>query len=332
MKIALMGSHPESARLAPFMDQTHAAFQQGIVQDYPPSQFQGEKWDIWPCSPGAMGYAPRATRWFELHRWEPGQPWFSPQYVQFLCEFNGPVYVGGPIPEIKNAVLYPLRRVEAEFSSAFLTSSLSLMAALAILTIEDLRELRPFAKQDAEAKGDGGKVDPSDLFSLPAHMRLRDMGMDPKQIDEEMLVKDEDDEIGWWGVDMSANEEYSRQKPGAWFFGLEILRRGIAMRYPPESDLFCFEPPYGLCEWDPEYVKATCRMREFNQRIAADQQQHAQLTAQMAANAGAKDNLNYHIKTNMNPFRLPAGVKISIQPGTGLGAGQTDPDRYPSYK
>ena len=320
MKIALLGSHPESVRQAPFMDQSHAEFAQGKVQRYPPAKHGDDVWDIWPCSPGAFGIAPRATRWFEVHRWEPGQLWFSPEYCQFLAEFNGPVYVGGEIPEIKNAVVYPLKRVEAEFSAFFLTSSLSLMAALAIMTIEDLRIARKALKAS----------DP-DTY-IPARDRLLAMGMKQEQLDSEIPVEDSDDEIGWWGVDMSANEEYGRQKPGAWFFGLEILRRGITMQYPPESDLFCSEPVYGLSEWDPEYIKATARMRSFNERLQADQATHQQVMTNMAANTGARDNLNYHIKTNISPFRLPAGSRLTLQPGTGLGSGTCDKDRYPSYK
>lgn len=330
MKIALMGSHPESARMAPFLDETAVEYTQGKVHRYPAPQHANARWDIWPCSPGAFGIVPRATRWFELHRWEPGQLWFSPEYVQFLCDFKGPVYVGGPIPEIQNAVIYPLRRVEAEFSAFFLTSSLSFMAALAILTIEDLRELRAAMRADQE-KVLHGDPDAVTGNEHPASVRLRAMGMPTEQIAYEMGVDDSDDEVGWWGVDMSSTEEYSRQKPGAWFFGLEILRRGIAMQCPPESDLFCSEPPYGLCEWDPEYVKCLVRMRTINERMGSDQGQYQQLTQQIAANTGARDNLNYHIKTHISPFRMPTGV-LRIKPGTGLGMGNCDPERYPSYK
>lgn len=299
MRIALMGSAPSSVRLGPYLDKSYAAFQQGKPQHYPPAPHLQEQWDIWGCSPGLFGVAPRATRWFELHRWEPGQTWFSPEYCQFLREFNGPVYTGGPVPEIKNHVVYPLDRVEAEFTAFFLTSSLSLMAAVAIQEIEQIRRAR------------------------------RGQAPLPTGIAESELQKDDaDDVIGFWGVDMSANEEYARQKPGCWYFGLEILRRGIGLYYPPESDLFCPEPIYGLAEWDHAYIKATARMREINQRREAAAEQMARARDEMAAMAGAQDDFNYVIKTWLTPYRLPAGEVIRPLPGTGLGV--TPPPVKPS--
>lgn len=149
MKIALIGSAPSSVNLAPFKDASFNRYLGGKPPpQYPPSQFIGDDWQIWGCSPGAWAVAPRADRWFEVHRWEPGQTWFSPEYTQFLREFRGPVYTGGPIPEITNHVIYPLERVEAEFSAYFLHSSLSLMLALAILEIEDSRKARTQDEND----------------------------------------------------------------------------------------------------------------------------------------------------------------------------------------
>lgn len=316
MKIAILGSHPASAGVAPFQDKTYDEFIGGKVLRYPRPRFMDEKWTIWGCSPGCFGIAQRADAWFEVHRWEPGQQWFSPEYVQFLQEFRGAVYTGGVIPEIDNHVVYPLTQVEAEFSSLFLTSSLSLMAALAILTLDHLRALRA-------VKREGGDIDASHHSHWLQAMKVK---LDPSEIDK----ADTDDEIGWFGVDMSANEEYSRQKPGAWFFGLEMLRRGIGMYYPPESDLFCPEPVYGISEWNADYIKQTTRMREFNAKLSADQNLLQQLTQQIAANAGAKDDLAYQIKTWMNHWRIPAGVTVRLAPGTGLGCGVNTVDGKPT--
>src|SRR3990167_6202260 len=137
MKIALLGSAPSSVNRAPFKDSNYDAWVQGKVESlarahgHVPGDFQ-----IWGCSPAAWSVAPRATRWFEVHRWEPGQLWFSPEYFQFLRDFKGIVYTGATIPEIPNHVVYPIDRIEDKFSSYFLSSSLSLMLALAIDTIE----------------------------------------------------------------------------------------------------------------------------------------------------------------------------------------------------
>lgn len=301
MKIACMGSAPSSTATGPFKDESWKQFIQGRNQTYPPSQHIEEKWEIWGCSPGLFAVAPRATRWFELHRWEPGQTWFSPEYCQFLREFDGPVFTGAPIPEIKNCVVYPIADVEAEFSAFFLNSSLSLMAAIAIMEIEKIRTARKVHKAGGDASG-----------------------LLPPSLASELDKEDSDDVIGFFGVDMSANEEYARQKPGCWFFGLEILRRGIALYYPPESDLFCPEPIYGICEWDHNYIKATVRMREINQRVQAHQEQVNKVQSQLMCDHGAKEDMAYFIKTWMAAkYALPAGL-IVHEPGTGLGIGKKD--------
>jgi len=151
MKIALIGSAPSSIGSAPFADARFNQFLGGKpAPAYPPSQFINETWQIWGCSPGAFGVCPRADRWFEVHRWEPGKTWFSPEYCQFLREFRGPVYTGGPVPEIRNATPFPIDAVEEAFSGYFLTSSLALMMALAILDIETDRATRPAFTPDED--------------------------------------------------------------------------------------------------------------------------------------------------------------------------------------
>lgn len=137
MKIALLGSAPSSVDLAPFKDASYQDYLGGKVQLQPATPHIEEEWKIWACSPGCYGRVLRCDIYFELHRWEPGQPWFSPEYVKFLQDFRGPVYTGGLVPEIPNHVVYPIEAVEKEFSSYFLTSSLSMMLALAIMQCEE---------------------------------------------------------------------------------------------------------------------------------------------------------------------------------------------------
>lgn len=119
MKIALIGSAPSSVRLAPY----------------------GSKdWQIWGCSPGVYGVATRVDAWFELHRYEPGQPWFSPEYCQWLAKFPGPVFMAEKRPEIPNSTTLPINDLIAKYGPYFFTSSLSYMFALAIDAIELERE------------------------------------------------------------------------------------------------------------------------------------------------------------------------------------------------
>src|SRR5262245_28550268 len=91
MKVALVGS-ANSVHIAPYENTDFSAWRQGLPT-WPPPVWEAENWEIWGCSPGAAFAVRRATRWFEVHRWEPGQNWFPQQYCHFLHEFRGPVYV-----------------------------------------------------------------------------------------------------------------------------------------------------------------------------------------------------------------------------------------------
>lgn len=302
MKIALIGSSPSSINLAPFKDASYAQYLGAMAPSpHQPIPFIDETWQIWGCSPGAWAVVPRADRWFECHRFEPGQPWFSPQYIEFLAQFRGPVYTGGVIAEIPNHVVYPLERVEAEFSVYFLHSSLSLMMAIAILEIEDRRAQRREALAILE-------IDPGSEDLNQYHIAQE---------------KDEDDVIGLFGVDMAANEEYGDQRSGCHFFILEALRRCIGIYVPPESCLLRPKPVYGISEWSHDYIKATQRAREINGRIQQAQAQTQEATMQGQFLRGALDNHTYWINTWTSPYGIPAGAVIRQKPGTGLGGGVT---------
>lgn len=290
-KIALMGSAPSSVRLGPFKDSRYEQWLQGKIESVAKAHghVPGD-WDIWGCSPGCWAVIPRATRWFEVHRWEPGQPWFSHEYCAFLMSFNGPVYTGSPIPEIKNHVVYPIHRMVDKFSPYFFTSSLALMLALAIDTIEQVRQAR------------AGQA------SLPS-------GIDAS----ELAKTDDDDMIGMWGVDMAAAEEWGYQRPGCQFFILEALRRGIGFYLPPESDLLRPMPIYGISEWDHNYIKMTARARELNTHLTNYQTQLQEAQQQVIRLQAAQAELGGHVNTWTSPYGLPAGIVLRHQPGTGLG-------------
>ena len=309
MKIALVGSAPSSVALGPYRDRTFAEFLGARPQQHPPSPWLGERWQIWGCSPGAVPHVPRADRWFEVHRWEPGKDWFSPAYLQFLRDFAGPVYVGGPVPpeDAPSQVPYPIERVEAEFSSYFLSSSVSLMAAVAILEIEERRKQRQQGRETwAKASAENPGIAPGKEFGA--------------LLDE----KDADDVIGMWGIDMAADEEYKDQRKGCQFFVLEALRRGIGIYLPQESDLLRPPPIYGLAEWDHAYIKATIRARELSMQKQQMQAQHQELTAKLMQQTGYEAGFNCFINTWMSPYGLPHGQVLRMDPGNpGLGGGIT---------
>lgn len=143
MRIALIGSAPASVGRGPYRDARYQEFIDARpVLEMSQIPFANEQWEIWGCSPGVYGIAERINRWFELHRWEPGQAWFSPEYCEWLRAFRGPVYTTEKIPEIPGSVRLPRERITQEFSPYFLTSSLSFMFAMAILEIEAARAAR----------------------------------------------------------------------------------------------------------------------------------------------------------------------------------------------
>lgn len=256
MRIALIGSAPSSVAKGPYKDASFAAFS-GAKPQLEQHQFPhtGENWQIWGCSPGAYGQVERADRWFELHRWEPGMAWFSPEYVQWLKAFKGPVYTTEVIPEVPNSVRIPREMLAAEFGIYFWTSSLSFMFALAILDIQIDRLNNPRAA-DAEP-----------------------------------------DEIGLWGVDMAATEEYGYQRAGCQFFMVEAQRRGIRVVIPPESDLARPMPMYGVSEWSHAHIKIMQRRRELASRLQDAEQRHAQAAQEAMFLKGAIDDMEYMAKT-----------------------------------
>lgn len=111
MKVCIVGSAPSSVKLQPYQD---------------PS------WKIWACSPGSTAHLQRVDSFFELHRWEPTQPWFDINYRMYLANLKCPVYMVDPITEIPSSVAYPKNEMIEKFGAFFWTSTISWMMALAI--------------------------------------------------------------------------------------------------------------------------------------------------------------------------------------------------------
>lgn len=221
MKIALIGSAPSSSALAPYND---------------------ESWAIWGCSPGASGVVKRATAWFELHRWQPNEPYLTQGYRDFMAALPVPVYMLEARPEIPSSVAFPFDAMRAEFGDYFFTSSLAWMLALA-------------------------------------------------------MCQNGVEEIGLWGVDMSAVEEYGHQRAGCQHF-IELARkRGIKVTVPPESDLLRPPPLYGVVEVSPLYIKMSAYQRELEARLAQVQQTYENAVREQMFVKGALEQVTYMLKT-----------------------------------
>jgi hypothetical protein len=219
-KIALIGSAPSSVALAPYAD---------------PS------WQIWGCSPGARPYVKRADAWFEIHLWEPDQPWFSPEYIDFMAKLPAPVYTLEPVPTIPGSVRYPKEAIMEHFGPGavfFYTSSLAWMFALAIASNPD--------------------------------------------------------EIGLWGVDMSAGEEiYTHQRAGCQYWIGKAIERGIKVTIPPQSDLMRPTPLYGFCELEPMHQKLLARKAELEVRINQATNMFENARNEVMTLRGALEDVNY---------------------------------------
>lgn len=231
MKIAICGSSHLSAHTTPETDD----------------------WQIWATSPGSMNQLKRADKWFEFHRWVPFIRQ-SRQFMDFLKAFKGPVYTAGEIPEIPNAVRYPIEEVEREFSSYFLTSSCALMMALAILEKPEV--------------------------------------------------------IGLFGIDMAERSEYRDQRPGAHFFILEALRRGIGIYVPVESVLLRPAPVYGFCEWTQEHIQSRLRSAQMSELLKQERKTIRESQARCERYEAMAQDLDYMINMWSSPYGLPSGKTI----------------------
>jgi hypothetical protein len=214
----------------------------------------------------AAGRSRRApTRWFEVHRWEPAVPWFSPEYVQVPAQLQGPGLHRRPRPRDPEPRRLPDRPHRGEV----------------LQLLHDLEPRADAGARDRRDRADAKRGAPIASTSLRGEL---DAGVPctpracralPSSFEAELEKPDEDDVIGLWGVDMAAAEEYAYQRPGCQFFVLEAMRRGIGVYLPPESDLMRPMPVYGISEWDHNYIKLTSRARELNARRSACRQQQA---------------------------------------------------------
>jgi hypothetical protein len=274
-KVAIMGSAPSSIRLAPFDD---------------------PDFEIWGCSPGLYPHAKRVNAWFEIHRWEPGKTWFSPEYISWMAKLKAPVHMIQPVPEIPNSIAYPLDAVingvyahvvnkkgqwrEKRFDRSNFSSTIAWMIALAILAEVDV--------------------------------------------------------IGLWGVDMSAQEEWFFQRSGCQNMINAAQSVGIQVICPPESDLLRPPPLYGFCEIDPAHVKYVSRRDELQARVNDATMRGINAQREADHLRGALDDLEYNGKTWVgNPFHLSQDTHSLIDPSSltfssggggenGGGAGSND--------
>lgn len=256
----------------------------GSAPSLPLAPFGDPSWTFFGCSPGVYPYVNMSTLrgWFELHRWEPGEigkpatqkPWFSPEYVAWMRQLPAHVnlWMQDTPADMANSKRLPIEELSAKYGTYFWTSSISIMLACAI---EDILEERN--KRDELFKANP----PTDAEG----QAIRDAYAPPQ------------DEIGLWGVDMTASEEYGYQRAGCQHFLTLATTLGIKVTVPPESDLLRPMPIYGFCEGEWWHIKLTSRQRELQNRLNMSRQDVANATRNVAFLEGALDDLNYQLLT-----------------------------------
>ena len=75
------------------------------------------------------------------------------------------------------------------------------------------------------------------------------------------------EELGLWGVDMAATEEYASQLAGGHYWLEKAEEKGIKITVPPESDLLRPYPEYGYQEVTHKYQKIQARAQELAGRM-----------------------------------------------------------------
>lgn len=104
-------------------------------------------------------------------------------------------------------------------------------------------------------------------------------------------------EIGLWGVDMSAQEEWEFQRSGCHYFIALARGLGIKVTIPHESDLLRPPPFYGFREVDPMHIKLLARDEELQANIRAAEQKLQAARDEMLFYKGARDSNLYTLKT-----------------------------------
>lgn len=104
-------------------------------------------------------------------------------------------------------------------------------------------------------------------------------------------------EIGLWGVDMSATEEWIYQRSGCHYFIHLAKTMGIKVTTPVESDLLRPAPLYGFSEEDPMFGKMQARQAELSARLQDAIRREAQAHDERLFLQGAIDDMTYMQKT-----------------------------------
>ena len=224
--------------------------------------YEDASWELHGCSPGAIVHMKRITRFYEMHAFKDPNPCHEINYVKRLAALTVPVYMVHPTPEVPASVAYPKEQV-LDFVWGH---------------VEDLHgRKRP------------ARFNPNDFTSSLAWMlalAIVELSGEPGQ-----------NEIGLWGVDMSAQEEYGGQRDGCLSLIHIAKSIGIRVTLPPESDLIRSAPLYGYQEFDHSWIKHHEREKEISGRLGDARRRAQAAIEETRFLEGALDSNTYEART-----------------------------------
>lgn len=104
-------------------------------------------------------------------------------------------------------------------------------------------------------------------------------------------------DIGIWGIDMAATDEWAYQRPACHYFVTIAQSLGINITVPAESDLLKPSSMYGYNLSDPMLIKLQARRAELTQRLNNNTAQTDNLVREAMFFRGAIDDIDYMLKT-----------------------------------
>jgi len=248
--------------------------------------FQDHSWAIWACSPGAYSICAknRSDVWFEPHRWLPTPP----------GKYGAPGTKPWFSPEFATFL-------KDHKGPVFMSEVQPDIPSSVRIPFEALIE----------------KYGPYFWTSTIAYMLA--IAIDTLQ---ERAQRGEQVAIGLWGVDMSANEEWSYQRPACQHFIGLAKSLGIQIVLPAETDLMRPPTMYGIGEHNPRHIRLLARRADVEAQINELTANHDEIIKRTMMLKGALAEIDYVLGAwidDINPD-LGHAVNFSSQYVRDLGA------------
>jgi hypothetical protein len=112
-------------------------------------------------------------------------------------------------------------------------------------------------------------------------------------------INDGAQEIGIYGVDMSASSEFDFERPGCHYFIQLARHAGIRVIVPPQSDLDAMTPDYGFGDALPMVTRLKEHCHEMRGRVSGLVQRLADIESERAHLLAEKSHLEGAIEENV---------------------------------